>query len=311
MSNNIKTEIMKAIRKSLTTYERIHTYNDQEEKTTRLLSYMEIDDRGNFVLDQSFNPEDGSRNTIRRRFDGENRVVEEVFIDGEEETPYETRLYTYAEGERIERCDIQYLEDKVCEKYRYDEDGKLLEKEIRYEDGSSYIETRCTWEGMLLVKEEEFSDSDELQLRKEYTYNEKGQPVKIVLYEPEADVSVVNKTTEVLTYGPQGVEMQETYNISDQLVVRRNFSYDAQGRRDSVIIESASSYFRHVYGYDEKGNCILDQMLNKDNVVLNEKHTAFDDKGNEIRIDVYSKNIVDNTDELLLIESYITEYQDI
>lgn len=302
---------MKAIRKSLTTYERIHTYNDQEEKTTRLLSYMEIDDRGNFVLDQSFNPEDGSMNTIRRRFDGENRVVEEVFIDGEEETPYETRTYSYAGSERIERCDIQYLEDKVSENYRYDEEGKLLEKEIQYEDGSSYVETRCTWEGKLLVKEEEFSDSDELQLRKEYTYNEKGQPVKIVLYEPEADVSVVNKTTEVLTYGPQGVEMQETYNISDQLVVRRNFSYDEQGRRTSVIIESASSYFKHVYGYDENGNCILDQMLNKDDVVLNEKHTAFDDKGNEIRIDVYSKNIVDNTDELLLIESYTTEYQDI
>lgn len=302
---------MKAIRKSLTTYERVHTYNDCEEKNTRLLSYMEIDEKGNFTLDQSFNPEDGSMNTIRRRFDEEDRVTEEVFIDGEENTPYETRHYTYAGGERIAHCDIQYLDDKVSENYRYDEDGKLLEKEIQYEDGSSYIETRCTWEDKLLVKEEEFSDNDELQVCKKYTYNEKGQVIKIVLYEPEADISVVNKTTEILTYGPQGVETQETYNISDQLVVKRNFSYDEQGRRKSVSIESASSYFRHVYGYDENGNCILDQMLNKDDVVLNEKHTAFDDKGNEIRIDVYSKNIVDNTDELLLIESYTTEYQDI
>ena len=132
-----------------------------------------------------------------------------------------------------------------------------------------------------------------------------------MLYEPEPDSSIVNKTTEVLTYGPHGVETQETYNISDQLVVRRQFSYNAEGRREAATIESSSSFFKHLYGYDENGRCNLDQMLNRDNVVLNEKKTSYDAEGHETRIDVYSKNIVDQTDEMMLIESYTTEYQDI
>ena len=302
---------MKAIYKKQTTYERIHTYNDQVEENTRLLSYMETDDRGNLVLDRSFNPEDGSMNTIRRQFDPQNRVTEELFMDGENEETYETRRYFYAEGDRVERCEIHYLEDTITEQYHYDETGNLTEKEIVYEDGSAYVETRCRWEEGRLAEEEEYSDTDELQSHKSYQYDGQGRLVRMVLLEPEPESSVTNKTTEVLTYGPQGVEMQETYNISDQLVVRRRFTYDAQGRREAATIESASSFFKHLYGYDENGRCILDQMLNRDDVVLNEKRTAYDAEGREIRIDVYSKNIVDQTDEMLLIESYTTEYQEL
>ena len=302
---------MKAIYKKQTTYERIHTYNDQVEENTRLLSYMETDDRGNLVLDRSFNPDDGSMNTIRRQFDTENRVTEEVFMDGEDEETYETRHYFYSEGERVERCEIRYLEDFVTERYHYDGNGKLTKKEIVYEDGSSYVENECRWDGNLLLEEKEYSDTDELQSHKKYQYDDQGRLVKLVLYEPEPDSSIVNKTTEVLTYGPHGVETQETYNISDQLVVRRQFSYNAEGRREAATIESSSSFFKHLYGYDENGRCNLDQMLNRDNVVLNEKKTSYDAEGHETRIDVYSKNIVDQTDEMMLIESYTTEYQDI
>ena len=159
------------------------------------------------------------------------------------------------------------------------------------------------------MEEKNYSDSEELQSRHEYSYDENGRVCKIVLY--ESDMDIVNKTTETYKYGPSGVEIQETYNISDQLVVRRTFTYDEKGRRDSSTIESASSYFKHYYGYDDENRCVLDRMLNKDDVVLNEKRTTFDENGNEIRIDVYSKNIVDNTDELLLIEQYTTEYQNI
>ena len=302
---------MKAIYKKQTTYERIHTYNDQVEENTRLLSYMETDERGNLVLDRSYNPEDGSVNTIRRQFDTQGRVTEELFMDGENEETYESRCYFYTEGDRVERCEIHYLEDFVTERYHYNDNGKLTKKEIVYEDGSSYVENECKWEGEFLLEEKEYSDTDELQSSKEYQYDDQGRIVRLVLYEPDPDSSIVNKTTEVLTYGPQGVDLQETYNISDQLVVRRRFAYDGQGRRKTVTIESASSFFKHLYGYDENGRCILDQMLNRDDVVLNEKRTAYDAEGHEIRIDVYSKNIVDNSGEMMLIESYTTEYQDI
>ncbi len=300
---------MKSITKHLITYERVNLYDDQTEKRSCKLSYTEIDDNGNIVLDQSFNQEDGSSNTIIRSFDDKNQVTEERFIDGDEQEPYEIRRYRYLENGKTESCEVHYQEDTITEKYTYSENGDLLTKEIFYEDGSSYTDTECTWENGRLIEEKEFSDTDELQTRKEYTYDEDGRPVKVVLYEPEADMSVVNKTTEELTYGPYGIICQETYNISDHLVVRRSFSYDEQGRRTSVVIESASSYFKHLYGYDEKGNCVLDQMLNKDNIILNEKRTSFNENGEETSIHVYSKNIVDNTDELMLIESYITEYQ--
>ena len=300
---------MKIITKYQTTFERANTYDDQIKEYTNKLSYTELDDNGNVVLDKSFLAEDNSSNTIRRTFDAENRVVTEQFLDGEEENLYESRHYFYGEGNRIERCDISYLEDKVTEKYSYSPEGQLLQKEVFYEDGSSYIETVCTWENGRLLEEKVFSDTDELQSRHEYSYNEEGKICKIVLYEPEMDI--VNKTTETYSYGPYGVEVQETYNISDQLVVRRTFSYDEQGRRSDAVIESASSYFRHCYGYDAENRCILDQMLNKDGVILNEKRTTFDENGNELRIDVYSKNIVDNTDELLLIETYTTEYKNV
>ena len=302
---------MKSIHKRQTTYERENTYSDKVRETTRLLSYMETDDRNNLVLDRSFNPEDGSMNTIRRKFDTQDRVLEECFMDGDEEEPYETRKYSYTEEGRTDSCEIRYLEDFVTEKYRYNDAGKLLRKEIFYEDGSNYVEIECVWDGEHLMEEEEYSDTNELQSKKEYSYDDEGRIVKMVLYEPEPESSVVNRTTEMFTYCPQGVETQETYNISDQLVVRRRFTYDAHGRREAVTIESASSFFKHLYGYDENGNCILDQMLNREDLVLNEKHTTFDEKGREIRIDVYSRNIVDATDELLLIESYTTEYQDI
>lgn len=304
---------MKAIRKQKTTYERTNTYNDHIEETTRTLSYTETDDAGNILLDQSFNWEDDTKNTIRRTFDTHNRVLEEQFIDGDETEPYESRRYFYAEegDDRIGHCEIRYLEDAVNETYHYDEEGRLVRKEIFYEDGSSYVEKECQWENGLLMEEKEFSDTNDLQSRKVFRYDENGRPVEIVCYEPEVDSSVVNKTTEVIHYGPFGIESQETYNISDQLVVRRRFHYNGQGQRTAVDIESDSVYFKHVYGYDAQGNCVLDQMLNKDGVILDEKRTVFDENNNEIRIDVYSKNIVDNTDELLLVESYTTEYQNL
>ena len=298
---------MKSITKYQTTRERVNTYDDQTRETVSKLSYTELDDSGNILLDQSFLEEEGGMNTIRRTFNSDNLVETEQFFDGEEETPYETRHYYYAENHRVDHCDIDYLEDKVSERYSYTPEGNLLKKTVYYEDGSFYVDTECVWENGKLTEEKTYSDTGELQSRHEYSYNEEGKLCKIVLY--ESDMDIVNKTTETYTYGPYGVEVQETFNISDQLVVRRTFAYDEQGRRVSATIESASSFFKHLYGYDSENRCILDRMLNKDEVVLNEKQTTFDENGNEIRIDVYSKNIVDNTGELLLIETYTTEYQ--
>lgn len=299
---------MKTITKYLTSFERANTYDDQVKEYTSKISYTELDEHGNVVLDKSFLAEENSSNTIRRTYDADNRVVTEQFFDGEDENLYESRRYYYSEANRIDHCEISYLEDKVTEKYIYSPEGHMLQKEVFYEDGSSYIETECIWNGKQLIEEKNYTDTNELQSRHEYSYDNEGRICKIVLY--ETDMDIVNKTTETYSYGPYGVEVQETYNISDQLVVRRTFSYDEQGRRREAIIESASSYFRHCYGYDADNRCILDQMLNKDGVILNEKRTTFDENGNELRIDVYSKNIVDNTDELLLIETYTTEYHD-
>ena len=66
---------------------------------------------------------------------------------------------------------------------------------------------------------------------------------------------------------------------------------------------------KYVYTYNDNKLPITESMLNREDTVLSRREFTYNENMEEVGVNVYSLNIVDNNDELLLVETYSTEYE--
>ncbi|NLJ81535.1 MAG: hypothetical protein GX330_00210 [Bacteroidales bacterium] len=296
---------IKSITRFITAFNRATTYDDSIEETHQMLSYIEYDEYGNVCCDKTYNLYGECENVSKRVFDENSQVIEEILCESEDCDPYEQRINTYNADGMLLESKVLYLEDEVVEKFTYNQDNRLIKKEIVYSDGFSYIENKYVWDGNLLLEESELDDDGKLTIEKKYTYDEKNRLTTIV----EQDINQGNKTTEIYEYVDFGVSKHQVLNLKEEVVSRQSFIYNDLGVLSERIVETPNSFIRHVYEFDDNKNLIKEQLLNNEDLLLTKKEYVYNEQGDETGMKVYSRNIVDNNDEFILIEKYTSKYE--
>ncbi|HPX59289.1 MAG TPA: hypothetical protein PLL02_02540 [Bacteroidales bacterium] len=296
---------IKSISKFITTYNRTTLYDDTIEENKRMHSYLAYDDKGNLCLDKTYDSEGLCENICKRIYNQDNLVVEEHFIDAQNDEVYELRKNKYDEKGLLIEAKVQYTEEVIVERYYYNDENKLIKKEITYADGYHFTENEYVWNNGLLLEELEYDDEDSLSLRKKYTYNDNKQLIASELEE----ISQNNKMLETYEYNDFGLTKQTTYNFKKDVIATHLFSYNSNGLLSERRIETPTQFIKNIFEYNENELPIKESRLNKDDLVLTVKEIHYNQNNEEIETSIYSRNIVENTDELILIEKHSTEYE--
>ena len=293
---------IKSISRYTTTYNRANVYDDTIIESKYQASYLEMDEQGNIVEDKTFDSDENIENVIKRVFDSDNKMIEESLFDGSDDEPYEIRQFAYNEKGALSSGKISYQEDDVILKYIYSPEGKLLRKEITLPDGTLYIDEEYEWENDNLIKLTEYDEGDPA-ITKEMGYNEDGLIVEIKTKEHFNNDS----SSEKYEYEGNQVVRQASFNYRGDLMT----SIENEYAKELLVVksvETSTQFFRHIYQYDIDGRKIQESIMNCDDLVLTDYITEYNSDGLELNTKIYSLNIVDNDDELILIEQYSYEY---
>ncbi len=293
---------IKSIARYLTTYSRANVYDDSIVENKHQLSYVEMDEHGNLIDDKTFDEEGNLENHIQRTFHENNKVKSESFMDVFSDEPYEIRQYSYNEAGLLSSVKVKYPEDEIEELYSYSPQGKLLEKKVIYSDAYNYIEKEYVWEGDNLLKVIE-KDEDDLVNTQNMLYNQDGNIIELEVIEHLNN----NKNSERYQYENNQVIRQEILNYKGDIMTVIESQYDGELLLERTI-ESGNQFFKHCYKYDENGHKIQESVLNRDDLVLTDYITEYNNDGLEINTKKYSLNIVDDEKELILIEETSFEY---
>ena len=292
---------IKSIARYLTTYNRANVYDDSIVEHKHQLSYMEMDPQGNIIEDKTFDEEGNLENHIQRTFDENNKVKSESFMDVFNDEPYEIRQYSYNGEGLLSSVKVKYPEDEIEELYSYSSQGKLLEKKVVYSDGYNYIEKEYTWEDNNLSRVIE-KDEDDLVSTQNMSYDSDGNIIELEVFEHTNN----NKQSERYQYENNQVICQEMLNYKGDVMTTVRSRYDGELLMERTI-ESGNQFFKHCYKYDEKGHKIQESILNRDDLVLTDYITEYNEDL-EINTKKYSLNIVDDEKELILIEETTLDY---
>ncbi len=292
---------IKSISRYITTYNRANVYNDTIVERKHQVSYLEMDESGNVIVDKTFDSEGNIENHIKRIYNEKNKLIEESFYGDFDPEPYEVRQYIYDENNTLIGSRIKYMEDEVEEKYIYS-DGNLIQKVVIYNDGSSYIENEYEWVDNRLVKAIENEEDEPRSLRK-ITYDESGR----VVQHETIEYLEKDQHTEKYEYDNEQLVKQLNLNYKGDLMSSTENKYEGKTLIEKVV-ESPTQFFKYQYKYDEQGNKIQESTLNHEDMVLTDSITEYDEQGLELQSKTYSLNIIDNEKELILIELNELEY---
>ncbi len=294
---------IKSITRYTSTFNRQSITGNEQVEEKHLTSYTEMDTQGNVISDKTYNKHGELENHISRKYNDKNLLIQEDFYDGDSNEPYESRVNEYDERNYLVKSTISYMDDSVEEIYTCDDEGHLLKKEVIYADGEACVETACEWGPHGLLHITEYDDDEEPNVIRHYEYDEQGRISRAVMEEK----SLMDMHTETYEYENNKIT-QTLYNLKGNPISVTISITNDKGELVGKTVETPSQFFKYIYSYDEQGNKKRESMLNRDDLLLNDQQTTYNDQGNEICTCIYSRNIVDNNDEMLPVEKLSTEY---
>ena len=245
------------------------------EDHTYKSSHTEYDIAGNIILEEEFS-EDGELETkIESVFDSKNRLIEQK----------------------------QYTDNDVLTDHRVmilDEDGMLIQTNVFFSDGSKSIITKSVDEAQNLEETKEIDEDGQLETREVLHFDDNKQTILHEIYNFD------NKLTEAFrfTYNDQGrVSRREQLDQRRKLLLYTDYTYDEEGRttvrtnhnrkgklsdflkvvydeKGQVVEQNFSGKFFFKFEYDTKGNTLLEERMNADNVIEYQSRFEYDENNN-------------------------------
>lgn len=208
----------------------------KQQDSTELLDEVSFDERGNLTFQEAYHPGLSRRyaNNFVHTYDAQSRITK-------------TTVYE-ADGSR-----------NRYELFSYDEQGRKIKTEWRRGKDQTFSETLYLYNsrGLLAHEQSRFLNLHWRQSRTDYTYDEKGRRVKTA-YFPE-DASRSTRTTyEYNESANPGITT--VYDAEENIIVRWNYRYDAQGREMEVYVYGPDAALKWhstmAYESDSHGNWI-------------------------------------------------------
>lgn len=192
------------------------------------------------------------------------------FDDLEEKLSYERD-----ENGRLIKKYVHYLDGtKDTILYQYNDDGKLVYKILKDEDGDLEKEEKIEYSGGFIIGEEVIEDG-ELVSKNKYTIDEKGNVLEAEVMNEEEEFSLVNEYDE-----NSNRIKQLKYDTEGKLVEKHEYTFDANNRMIGIMEENPHKKTTTTLGYDEHGNASTQKELNRDGGTNHELERDYDEDGN-------------------------------
>ena len=238
------------------------TAYDEEGRT---LSELKFDAKGGIEQHYEYTYNEQGVKTAEKSFDENGDMIDDMEFSVDVNGKVLFGYKNYLDGSK----------DTIT--YRYDEAGKLIEKEERNDDDEVEFLDRLVYEGDNEVLHESLDEEKELVYRKETTYNEKGDVLEEKTWSQEADDSI----KMVNHYDDKGELVGvESFNGAGELMFKVDYDRDDEGHVSLVHEQSPGRNITTEFEYDEKGNAIVQVEINADGEINSRTERSFDEDGN-------------------------------
>lgn len=243
------------------------TTYDEEGRTLSELKY-EADGSIEQHYGYAYN-EQGER-IAERSWDESGNLIEDIEFDLDTDGKVQQAYKNYLDGSR----------DTIS--YTYDDRGNLLGKEVVTDEDELEMAETFAYEDDREVLHEMKDENDELVLRKETAYDEKGRVVEERTWSAETG-STLRTLTE---YDDKGeISGVSSYNEDGEMLLR--VSYKREGERITGVTEhSPDKKSVTTIEYDEKDNPVLQEEHNDRRELVSRIMRKFDDEGNVLESEV-------------------------
>lgn len=279
MSGKIKSE--KAVKTDFMYNEETEEWVENKSYT---ISYNEFDPNGNVIKERSYNSAGEFHEFNDYVYDDKGFLIEKIIYLDEDEIA-ERAVYTNdASGKHLKKTTIYQESSEDYTEYSYDNDGRIVEKVRKDEDG--YVEERATIEynGDKIIAEVNYGLENALIQKTSFVYDEAGNMVS-AKYEDYLDGDITRTDT---VYNEAGLrEKTLTYDLEEHLVAKSVFEYDDRSRMIEVIEEDRKSYKKTKLGYNDSDNVILQEEYDRDDAMILSIDRTYDEAGNILKSAVF------------------------
>lgn len=266
--------------KQINTYRANNTFNlDNFSIKDKEYLYQEqlLDDNDNVLKEVTYSPENLVESNFEYSYNINNQLVKEILIEEDEVTS--NREIEYNDKGKIE-CEKAYYADDSFDKtyYKYDENDRLVETRVMYNDEEEAGRTEYIYEGELLVKICEYDEDGKPSASKSIEYDENKQPIE------EITEQYGEKWTRVIVYDSNNrVSQTKRYNQEDLLKERITYTFDDSDRVVAIKEEGVEGEFYQETEYNDKGLIVLETQKDQNGILLRQIERSYDEE-NRINI---------------------------
>ncbi|MCD6113586.1 MAG: hypothetical protein J7J86_10030 [Bacteroidales bacterium] len=240
------------------------------------LQYLEKDKYGNIIQEINFDDLGEFQDKHINKYNDKGLLIEEILYD-EDDQIIESYFYNRDENGLLINKKIRYIDgSEDTELYNYDENDNLVEKILS--DSDDYIERKeiFKYSDNKMISKEEYDEDNKLVSKITNVYDEDGRLIETTMWDEEqGNIKLVNK------YNNKGFrEKVFKYNDKGQLIEKNEYFEDDKKRIYQMIEETPFEKNIIKFSFDDKGNVVLQEEYNRDNVLVSSIERKYDEDNN-------------------------------
>ncbi len=269
MKKLIKTEI-------LYKYDYLLEDVNTSELKGNKIKYTEYNKQGDIQKEINYDQSGDFINMYENKYDKKGYIIEEIYYESENEIT-ERQTFERDEKEIIQKVIKYYLDgSKDTIFYKYDSDNNLTEKYLVNSDNEVESKKIYKYYKGKIISKEEYDEKNNLVSKTENKYDASDNIIEIISWDKDdGEIKVINK------YNKKGIRTKSfEYNDDNELVGKTEYTADEQSKITQLTEET--QYGKNIinFSYDDRGNVVLQEEYNNNNILISKIERKYDNYGN-------------------------------
>ncbi len=224
-------------------------YDETIEITGEIMSHAEYDTQENLTISITYDTHGNVAEHIVYAYNEQNKMIEELLFD--EDEVVEKRQFEYNNEGLIAKEKIFYMDDSFDTMlYTYDADNMLIEKKLINTDNEIESIHKFQFQNKKIINEGDYDAENNLIYEKSYTYDEKGNLIKLSSYD-----AIEDETLEIFyEYDEKGNRIKIlNHDKTGKLATRSTYKYNDANQIIALVEDTTLLSTTYLLEYDETG----------------------------------------------------------